>query len=215
MRLSPTLRLAALCLIAGSIVASGSPLFAQRHPPQPVKGPPPAKPVEPKKPLIKKEFKGWGTNVSTAQSDALNQACKWLADESNLGWPSSEDLNDEQKRDKVFEATAEFLKQKNMVHFGEAEDTTTESTGPMKLVKMDLEITEPQARDIQKQAQQVRMKSRQGISLLVVIGVVCLLAVIGGYLRLEEATKGYYTRLLRVAAIGLVILVVLSLFVIA
>ena len=44
-------------------------------------------------------------------------------------------------------------------------------------------------------------------------GVVCLLLVVGGYLRLEEATKGYYTRLLRLTAIAVLIGVGVGLYV--
>jgi hypothetical protein len=84
----------------------------------------------------------------------------------------------------------------------------------MKVVKMKLTITTEQARAIQKQAQQQRMKSRQWLSLLGLGGLVCLLGVVGGYLRLEEATKGYYTRRLRIAAISLFILIALGLCVI-
>jgi hypothetical protein len=45
--------------------------------------------------------------------------------------------------------------------------------------------------------------------------MVCLLAVVGAYLRLEEATKGYYTRLLRLAAVVFVLVVIAGLCVIA
>jgi hypothetical protein len=49
------------------------------------------------------------------------------------------------------------------------------------------------------------MVSRHLLLARVLGGVVCLLIVVGAYLRLEEATKGYYTRLLRLTAIGILI----------
>jgi hypothetical protein len=41
----------------------------------------------------------------------------------------------------------------------------------------------------------------------VLAGLVALLVVAGGYLRLEEATRGYYTTLLRAAAVAFLALV--------
>ena len=77
---------------------------------------------------------------------------------------------------------------------------------------MQLEITDEQAREIQKQAQHQRMKERQKLSLLVMLGAVCLLGVVGGYLRLEEATKGYYTRCCGLTASAFVLAIVAGLY---
>lgn len=186
MRISTSLRLAALCLIAGSF--SAAPLTAR----------PPVS--EPKKPLIHEEFTGYGTTEFLAQKDALKYTCEWLERQSGLGWAPN----------------SEYLTTHKMVQFGAAENIKSDDPmlDNMKKVKLQLEISTDQARDIQKQAQQQRMKERQKHSLLALIGVVGLLSVVGGYLRLEEATKGYYTRLLRIAAISaLVVIVAAGLFV--
>jgi hypothetical protein len=45
----------------------------------------------------------------------------------------------------------------------------------------------------------------------VLAGAVVLLLVVGGYLRLEEATRGYFTTLLRLGAAGVVLLTVVGL----
>jgi hypothetical protein len=54
---------------------------------------------------------------------------------------------------------------------------------------------------------QDRAAGRQGLLARVLAGLVALLAAVACYLRLEDATKGYYTTLLRVAAVGFVALV--------
>lgn len=183
MRIPTWQRLAALCLIIGSFSASPEPLSAR----------PPV--AEPKKPLVSEEFTGYGTTDLAAQKDALERACAWLKDQSGLDWSPK----------------AEYLRERKMVRFSESEDKEFEEPmGAMKVVKMQLEIGVDQARDIQKQVQQQRMKQRQKYSLLGLIGAVALIGVVGGYLRLEEATKGYYTRLLRFAAVGVLLVVILA-----
>lgn len=187
MRISTWLHLAALCLIAGSLSVPVTPLSAR--PPVP----------EPKKPLLHEEFTGYGKTESAAQHDALEHASLWLAEHSGLGWTPD----------------GQYLLDHALVRFGEPEDKEFEQPmGTMKEIKMQLDITDKQAREIQQQAQHQRMKERQKLSLLVVLGVVCLLGVVGGYLRLEEATKGYYTRWLRVAVVGVLLVIVAGLCVI-
>lgn len=186
MRISTWLHLTAVCLIAGSLSASVSPVSA-RHPVS-----------QPQKPsrLIHEEFTGYGQTEITARNDALQHASLWLEKQSGLGWTPD----------------PQYLLDHALVGFGEAEDKVFEEPmGKMKVVKMQLDISTDEARAIQKQAQRERMKERQKSSLLVVLGVVGLLSVVGGYLRLEEATKGYYTRVLRIAAIGLFLVVVAGL----
>jgi hypothetical protein len=188
MRISTWLCLTALCLIAGSLSASVSPVSA-RHPV-----------AEPKKPLLHEEFTGYGQSEITARHDALQHAAEWLEKKSGLGWTPD----------------PQYLQDHGLVRFGEAEDKIFEEPmGKMKVVKLELDISTHQAREIQSEAQHERMKERQKLSLLVVLGVAGLLGVVGGYLRLEEATKGYYTRLLRIAAIGILLVVVASLCVVA
>lgn len=53
----------------------------------------------------------------------------------------------------------------------------------------------------QAQQRQVRAQQRQFQLAQVLVGVVALLTAIAGYLRLEDATKGYYTKWLRLAAV--------------
>ena len=185
MRLLNGLHLAALCLIAGSLSVSVSPLSARSPVP------------EPKTPLIHYEYTGYGKTEMGARNDALEHASLWMEEHSGLGWTPD----------------AQYLLDHALVRFGEPEDKEFEQPmGTMKAVKMQLDITAKQASEIQKQAQHERMKERQKLSLLVMLGAVCLLGVVGGYLRLEEATKGYYTRWLRLTAVGVVLAIVAGLY---
>ena len=189
MRIAGWLRLLVVCAIAGSVQAPCSLASIGAA-------------AGPKKALIKEEFKGYGLTQKDAEANALERACDWLsANSANLGWTP----------------TPEFLREKGMVQFEEPTEQEFNVAkefadgGKMKVVKMQLEITADQAREIQKQARQERMTSRHLLVARVLGGLVCLLVVGCGYLRLEEATKGYYTRLLRLAAVGILLLIVLGL----
>jgi hypothetical protein len=59
----------------------------------------------------------------------------------------------------------------------------------------------------QAKRRQERATVRQGVLVRVLAGLVALLAAVACYLRLEDATKGYYTALLRLAAVAFVALV--------
>jgi hypothetical protein len=191
MRTAGWLRLLVLCAIAGSVQAPCS-LAGMA--------------AVPKKTLIKEEFKGYGLTQKDAEANALERACDWLSEHSaNLGWTP----------------TPEFLREKGMVQFEEPTEEEFKIAkdfadgGKMKVVKMQLEVTSQQAHEIQKQARQERMSWRHRLVAYVLGGFVCLLIVVGGYLRLEEATKGYYTRPLRLTALGILLLIIVALGVIA
>jgi len=66
---------------------------------------------------------------------------------------------------------------------------------------------EAQERQYQVKQRQDRSTLRQGVMVRVLAGLVALLAAVACYLRLEDATKGYYTTLLRLAAVAFVTLV--------
>ncbi len=193
MRISDWLHLLVFCLLAGGIQASCS---AQSPHPKPPK-------VE--KIRIQEKFKGYGLTPKEAEVDAVRRASRWLAENTDFGWSPP----------------PEYLYEKGMVAFDGEPDVKKfdvaegiSKDGTMYVVSMQLTIKESQVPDIQKQAQHQRMKERQKHSLFGLIGAVALIVVVGGYLRLEEATKGYYTRLLRIAAISVLVVIVAGLFVV-
>jgi hypothetical protein len=73
-----------------------------------------------------------------------------------------------------------------------------------------VDVTTPKLQELRKlamhQALLHRLEQRHKSVLLVLAAVVALLLVVAGYLRLEEATRGYYTGLLRLGAAALLLL---------
>jgi hypothetical protein len=82
----------------------------------------------------------------------------------------------------------------------------------MQVVHAKLLITRPQFDKMQDQARQDVRQHRQVMLFRVLAGLVALLLVLGGYLRLEEATRGYYTGLLRLTAAVLLLFVAAGLW---
>ena len=65
-----------------------------------------------------------------------------------------------------------------------------------------VELTRSYREGLQRMVLQQHTRQRQWLMARVLAGAVALLLVCAGYLRLEEATRGYYTRLLRLVAFG-------------
>ncbi len=151
MRLAGWLRLAAISLIAVSTQAPGSsvtagPVPSRRNLPFRRTSPVTAKPTrKPRSTRSRRVVSGWKSTPISA-----------------------------------VRRTPQYLRVHNMIRpEGEPSEKVFESAGPMKVVKMKLTVSTEQAREIRKQAQvqaqQQRMKSHQWVSLLALIGVVCLL----------------------------------------
>jgi hypothetical protein len=76
--------------------------------------------------------------------------------------------------------------------------------GKMQRVTVVVELTPKAMREFQKEARHQRagnrmMATSKGLGMLV-----ALLVALGGYFRLEEATKGYYTTWLRLSTVGFI-----------
>jgi hypothetical protein len=72
----------------------------------------------------------------------------------------------------------------------------------VQVAHAQVKLTRGYREGLQKLVLLQHTRQRQWLTARVLAGVVALLLVCGGYLRLEEATRGYYTRLLRLAALG-------------
>jgi hypothetical protein len=190
MRSAPWLCLSVVCLVAG---LGAAPVQA-RSPRAEAAG----------RPVLRQEFVGYGTTARDAEQHALEQARDWLAEKGDLDWTPPPD----------------YLRQKGMVRFSEPTEEDLKRTqnlpitrraaeeAGMKVIKMGLlTVTAGQKEEMQQVAREHRMKERQGLVARVLAGLVALLLVAGGYLRLEEATRGYYTTLLRGAALVVLALV--------
>jgi hypothetical protein len=71
-------------------------------------------------------------------------------------------------------------------------------------VTLKVEVGPKQYREILEKDREQRVQQRELLLARVLAGVVALLVAAVAYLRLDEATKGYYTLWLRLGALGLV-----------
>ncbi len=69
-------------------------------------------------------------------------------------------------------------------------------------VRLDVELTSHQFDQMRDHDRQLRREHRLFWLAKILAVVVAVLAALAGYLRLDEATKGYYTTWLRLAAVG-------------
>jgi hypothetical protein len=150
----------------------------------------------PDTPVIKEEFDGFGKTDELAEQEALESAHDWLAKNLRIGWTPS----------------PEYLRKKGLVRFDEARTREFEAAGEMKVVHARLQITQPQLDAMKDLARHEVRQHRHAVLFRVLAGLVALLLVVGGYLRLEEATRGYYTGLLRLTAAGLLLFVAAGLW---
>jgi hypothetical protein len=80
------------------------------------------------------------------------------------------------------------------------------------VARYKVELTRDYLREVQRVAREERVQERHLILARVLAGLVVLLLVTAGYLRLEDMTRGYATQLLRAVAVGLVALAAVGLW---
>jgi hypothetical protein len=183
MRPSLWFGLAALCLFAGAFRTS----FSRAEAPRPA--PKGATAIH-----FSQEVTADGLTAEDARQlayeDAHEKVLAHLAEHHpKLGWtPSREDLT----RIGVISPKGEQA--------GEDPDTKKK----FYEVKLQVEIKTEHLQEIAKMARHQRMHDRQVLLAKILGGLVALLVVAAGYLRLEDLTRGYYTTLLRLAAFGTV-----------
>ena len=71
---------------------------------------------------------------------------------------------------------------------------------------MELKLTPDTWQMIAEDERNTHIKERMGILAAIIAGVTVLLGCVAGYVRLDEATKGYYSGRLRLAAVVVLIL---------
>jgi hypothetical protein len=150
----------------------------------------------PPSPILQKEFEGYGPTVEVAEQMVLEEANGWIAKNLPIGWSPS----------------PEYLRAKGMIRFDEPTTREFKKSGEMQVVHATLLITRPQLDEMWDHARQEVRQHRQAVLFRVLAGLVALLLVFGGYLRLEEATRGYYTSLLRITAASLLLFVAVGLW---
>jgi hypothetical protein len=88
------------------------------------------------------------------------------------------------------------------------EKTEKQPTDPMSFasekVTLTVTVTQKSLEDMQKQDKKFRVEQRQTFLAKALAGILAVLVAVTFYFRLDDATKGYYTTLLRVASLALV-----------
>jgi hypothetical protein len=162
-------------------------------------------PKPPTPPIFETKADGYGIKEEDATEDAIKDAChkvqEFLAN----------------KYGERFAPTEEELKSKQIVGTPEFETadklTLTQDAAKKPVIKaiVPVKLTAEQVKEFREEARKIRVGGRMKSTGLVLAGLIALLLVGGGYLRLEEATKGYYTTLLRVGAVTVLGILILSL----
>jgi hypothetical protein len=162
-----------------------------------------AKPPAP--PVFEAKADGYGIREEDATEDAIKDAChkvqEFLANKYGEKFTPTE----EELRGKQIVGTPEFETADNL--------TLTQDAAKKPVIKavVPVKLTAEQVKDFREEARKIRVGGRMKTTGVILAGLIALLLVGGGYLRLEEATKGYYTTLLRVGALTILGILILSL----
>jgi hypothetical protein len=150
--------------------------------------------AKPAPPLFVSEEVGYGTDENSARKVAWEVAADrvrdYLANEApDIHWtPTPTQL---QARNMARDLGEPFLDKKTE-HFK---------------ATVKVELTAEHLQGLREQQRLQVVQQRQRLAGLGLAGAMALLAVVGGYLRLEEKTRGFYTGLLRAAAAAVLALV--------
>jgi len=143
---------------------------------------------------------GFGETLANAKETALENAQqeveKQLAKRyARSGWqPPIERLR------------REYLLERHVIRLEEQKEQDHNGR-PQYCVVYRIDVTPAYLHELDGVAREQRMLARHLIVARALAGLVVLLLTVYGYLRLEEATRGYYTRMLRMVAVGLMMLV--------
>jgi hypothetical protein len=139
-------------------------------------------------------FEGWGQTREDAEDNALKRAQEGIFEYlAKRGQP----LERVPSRDYIKKNLVKQLEPEPARDFGVG-------VGELQGVRLRIETTAKDWQYLLREDRRVRSESRMLVLAKLLTGLVAFLGAVGGYLRLEEMTKGYYTAWLRLAAIGFV-----------
>jgi hypothetical protein len=185
--------LAALCVAASLVRISVTHAQGRGTPPAP------AGKVAGRQVSFKEEVQGKWTTPDEARTSAVERARYVIAAylESEYGEAN-------------YTPTANYITDAQILPLPQdikPEQVPADEFGRTYKAVVKVEVTKEQVKEMRGQARQQRVVQRQHWLALGLAGFVSLLLVAVGYLRLEEATKGYYTGLLRLSALAVLALV--------
>jgi hypothetical protein len=144
--------------------------------------------------VLDAKAEGFGATTDDAVESAVKDACRVV-----------ENFLQKTYGETQYTPTPEELKRKGMVTVATAHiDRRDDLTDHPQQATLQVKVTGDQIDEMREKARAVRVHERMKWGAMTLVGMVGLLLVGGGYLRLEEATKGYYTTLLRMAALAFV-----------
>jgi hypothetical protein len=171
----------ALCLFSAALQASHG-WGGWGRPPR-ISGSPPA-------PLTK-TFIIRAKTIEDARDVALEQAAEWIEDQPQFGW----------------RPTADVLRAKGLLQQRSVAEENLPIAGTKQTVTFELVLPpdvvaelRDKGRERREQVREERVVGREWLFARVLGGALGVIVVVGGYLRLEEATRGYYAYLLRLTA---------------
>jgi hypothetical protein len=160
-------------------------------------------PVSPTTVRESKKVLTYGKTAEAAKQLALDGARDWVAVYLT-----------EQSPPLQWRPDAEYLQQNKMVAFSDPETVRVGPEGheeEFQQVTATVEVTNKTFSDMQEQDRKLRAdlrklvsKDRQTLLAKILAGVVATLAAVAIYLRLDDATKGYYSLWLRLGSVALV-----------
>jgi hypothetical protein len=134
---------------------------------------------------------GYGESPADAEEDALRRARE-----------SVQKYIDEHYGSLHWAPSLEQLQKADVVRLEGSPEARQFEEEQVQVAHAKVELKRGYREGLQKLVLLQHTRQRQWFAAKVLGGMVALLLVCGGYLRLEEATRGYYTRLLRLAAFG-------------
>jgi hypothetical protein len=149
-------------------------------------------------PLWVIDVKGVGAseNAARTDSDALEKACQDLAAYLKRHYPDID-----------WQPTVEDLEQAKMIEVvGEPAKKTSDSGETYYVATLKVALNQQQLLALRETARQHRVQDRHHTAALALVAICVFLVVAVGYLKLEEMTRGFYTGLLRVVAVGILAL---------
>jgi hypothetical protein len=149
--------------------------------------------TETKDKVFSRESIGFGATREDAELAALKEArkdiVKFFADQGVvLSW----------------EPSLDYISSALKKNWSEQPNTEVLPGQKLREAHLLVEMSRKDYRDVLRQDRQYVAKNRMFLLGKVLAGLVALLAAVAGYFRLEDATKGYYTAWLRLAALSFV-----------
>jgi hypothetical protein len=132
---------------------------------------------------------GHGLTRADAKEDALERVRELVVS-----------LLRERRPDLKWTPSASYLRESGMARdFQDDPNYPSERLGPHYRVAVQVNVTE---QDIRKMLHQDLLQHRHELTAKVLAALVALLAVLAGFFRLEDTTRGYYTNTLRVGLVA-------------